>query len=209
MDVNSAAARLGVTPRRIRALIASGHIEAERDGNRWVIVDLGRTGIRKHRPLSQRSRDALIHTIRNRTLGPLKGQERARTAARLSTLRGADDPAALIAEWWGDGDVYGDVFARSLVERARGGDNAYIRQVVAPRRAEYLRKWEDLAQVLATERTVRKLSIDDIADKAGVPASQVRRIEQARPVNAPGALRRILGVVGVEPTALPDMDLTA
>jgi excisionase family DNA binding protein len=204
MDVKQAAERLGVTPRRVVALIANGRIEATKVGRRWEVTKV--PGARSRRPLSVRSRQSLAHALHERTLSGLEGQERARTAARVSRLRASQDPAALLADWWG-GEVESRPvnFGTNLVEHAIAGDRAYVREALHRRRREYLRRPEDLADVVSAERRIQGFSIDDLARTAGVAVSDVRRLERGLPMSTPSTARRVLDVLSVEPTALPDL----
>lgn len=92
MDVAEAANRLGVTPRRVRALIAAGHVKATKIGASWQVETLPDSP-RHSRPLSTRSRRMLVHALQYRTLRSLSGTDRARTAARIRALN--IEPTAL------------------------------------------------------------------------------------------------------------------
>ncbi|QHF23229.1 helix-turn-helix domain-containing protein [Rathayibacter sp. VKM Ac-2804] len=205
MDVKQVAEQLGVTPRRVRAMIAAGRIEARKVGRRWEIVEVPE--VRSRRPLSARSRRLLAHALHERTLSGLEGQERARTAARIRLLRASPDPAGLLADWWGGTVESGLVdFGTNLVQHALHGDPAYVREALHRPRREYLRRPEDLADVVGSERRIQGLSTDELAHAAGVAASDVRRLERGLPMSTPSTARRVLDVLGVEPTALPDLD---
>ena len=206
MDVKQAAERLGVTPRRVVALIANGRIEATKVGRRWEVTEV--PGARSRRPLSVRSRQSLAHALHERTLSGLEGQERARTAARIRRLRASQDPAGLLADWWG-GEVESGLvdFGTNLVQHALHGDPDYVREALHRPRREYLRRLEDLADTVSSERRIMGLSIDDLARTADVEVPDVRRLEHGLPVSRPSIARRVLDALGVEPTALPDLVL--
>lgn len=208
MDVNEASRTLGVTPRRVRALIEQGRIQARIVGGRWQIDNLDNKLSRGRRPLSSRSRSELAEAIRTRSLGAVSGQSRARAAARLRELRESSNPAVLISQWWPDREEGTDAFTRSLVANARAGNNGYIARLVAPRGQRYLRHSRQLSDALKTERAVRGLSQHDLATAAGIPVGVERSLERGITSSSPGMTRRALAAVGIEPTALPDMELS-
>jgi len=52
---------------------------------------------------------------------------------------------------------------------------------------------------------IQGLSTDELARAAGVSVSDVRRLDRGLPMSTPSTARRVLDVLGVEPTALPDL----
>lgn len=205
MDVKDAATQLGVSPRRVIAMIAAGQIDATRTGHGWEVSEL--PSKRSRRPLSPKSRLILAQALHTRSLSGLKGQERARTASRIRELRGAAAPAKLLAEWWG-GKADGPLnFGTNLVQHAIEGDEAYVVEALHRHRREYLRRPEDLADAVSSERRIRGLTIEDLADQAMVSSGDVRAIERAAPMTSPASVRRVLKALEVEPTALPDLVL--
>lgn len=187
----------------MRALVAAGRVSAHKVGGRWEVTGLGQ-GARQRRPLSQRSRAILAQALQTRSLRGLTGQDRARTAARIRQLRTCDDAPQLLVDWWAGSAPGPTGLAANLVEHALAGNRGYVTQTLARRPREYLRRREDLADVVATERTIRGLTRRQLAESAGVRVEDVRAVERAQPVATP-ATRRVLRAVGVEPTALPDM----
>lgn len=209
MKVVEAAVSLGVSPRRVRALIGAGRLAAERHGRDWEVEASSVTaldGRRGRRPLSARSRDLLAQALHQRSLGGLAGQERARTAARIRQLRTAEDPAGLLIQWWGGRPGRAINFGTNLVDHALSGNNAYVKTALARTRYEYLRKPADLADIVNSERTIAGLSRVELAERAQLPVETIRLIENARPVGSPGAIRKVLRALDIEPTALPDMN---
>ena len=204
MNVGEAAEKMGITPRRVRALIAQGQISAMKVGASWEVHDLG-WGARQRRPLSARSRSLLADVLHQRSLGGLRGQDRARTAARIRLLRSVDDPARLLNDWWaGRPDVVVNGGTNLVLHAIRGND-AYVRRMVRTRPREYLRRASDLADIVASERAIAGWTRAQLAEAAGVPLDVVARIERAQPVGSPADLRRVLRAIDVEPTALPTM----
>lgn len=204
MNVADAATQLGVTPRRVRAMIADGRVRAHRVGRAWVVDEI--VSPRDRRPLSTRSWELLAGALRSRTLEDLSGQDRVRTATRIRQLRGSHDPARLLTEWWPRGAAP-DVFMDSLLAHASAGEGDYVREMLRPRR-EYLRSGRDLADVVSSERAIRRLSRAELARAAEVSPDVVRDIEACRSLTAPGSVRRVLRTLEIEPTALPDLALT-
>lgn len=203
MNVEEAASLLGVSARRVRAMIASGGIRAHRDGTAWVIDELASP--KGRRSLSVRSWEVLGRTLKLRTLEGLSGQERSRTAARIRQLRESDAPSRLLIDWRPP-NAPRDLYLDSLVAHAARGNDAYIRQALQ-RPPEYLRREDDLAQVVSSERAILGHSRQWLAEAAGVPETVVRNIETERPLTSPGQVRSVLRVLGIEPTALPNMVL--
>lgn len=205
MDVNQYAEAARVSPRRIRALIASGALNAKKVGRSWEISGgpqrpLGR------RPLSPISQDALADALHSRSLSGITGQTRARTAARIRALRESDDPASLLADWWGGKKPRVLNGGTSLVLHALRGDNDLVRTRLQLKPNEYLRRREDLADVVITERSIHGLSRRELAEAARVSVEVIAGIERAEPANSPGALRRVLRALEVEPSALPTLE---
>lgn len=204
MTVREASKALGVTERRVRALIQQGKLTAHKVGRAWQIDDIEfRRALR--RPLSEHSRLILSRALHNRSLTNLTGQDRKRTAQRITDLRASEDPAALLVDWWG-GQHSGPLnFGTNLVEHAVAGNSAYVIQALHRPQEEYLRKPEDLADVVSSERLVQGLTQTELASKAGVPLEDLRKIERAIHLSSPTPSRRILRILNIEPTALPDL----
>ena len=101
ISVAEAAARRGVSPQRIRALIAAGQLRAERAGRDWVVdpVGLEVTDARVSRPLSRRMAVALIGVAAGENPEGLDPSERARAHSRLERLRRSAEPAQLLRSW--------------------------------------------------------------------------------------------------------------
>jgi excisionase family DNA binding protein len=204
MNVNEAAKRLGVSPRRVVAMIAAGQISAIKAGGRWEISGLP-VARRTRRPLSPHSRALLASALHARSLAGLSGQDLARTAARIRELRSAENPARLLSAWWGGAPDDALNFGTNLVQHAIEGDEAYVTAALHRRRREYLRNPQDLADTVKSERRIRGLTPQGLAEAAHVPLEEVRAIERARPMTSPSIVRRVLRVIDVEPTALPDL----
>jgi len=203
IDVKEFACLRGITERRVRALIANGSIPATKHGRTWEI-DSGATlrPTPSRRPLSEVSRRALSIAIQKRSIISLEGQLRARTAKRLRALREAEDPAALLAAWWGNVPPTIVDAASSMVVRSILGDHESVRVQIRRRPTRYLRRPKDLADAVVTERTILGLSVHALAELAGVTSNEVRRIEGCDP----GSLRSIwcvLRALEIQPTALP------
>lgn len=86
----------------------------------------------------------------------MHGQELLRTAARIGELRSSENPAALMVDWWGGKVPSTPVnFGTNLVQHAVAGDARCVREALHRPRREYLRRREDLADVVRTERRIR------------------------------------------------------
>lgn len=204
MDVHEASESLGVTPRRIRALIQQGRLTAHKQGQAWNIdgLDLHRA---RRRPLSEHSRLILARALHNRSLVGLTGQDRKRTAARIGELRTSDDAAALLIDWWG-GKPFGPLnFGTNLVDHALEGNSAYVAEALRQPRREYLRKPTDLADVVSSERAILGLTPQELAVRAEVRLADLRKIERGERLSTPAPARKILRALDIEPTALPDL----
>lgn len=201
MDVNEAAIKLGVSPRRVRALIGEGRVLAHRSGKTWNVEALPAS--RGRRPLSPTSRAQLAKALHSRSLKGLSGQARARTAQRLNVLRTSSDPAAILLDWWGGRAEEKDAYVRNLLERALAGDASGVRETLRRRRPAYLATAERLSDRIRTERRIQGLTREDLAERAGVDVSRVLDLERGRPMRSPGPSRRILEALEITPSALP------
>lgn len=204
MDVRKASETLGVSPRRIRALIQQGRIAAHKQGQAWHVDDLDVHRARR-RPLSEHSRLILARALHNRSLTGLTGQDRKRTAARIGELRASDDAAALFIDWWG-GKPFGPLnFGTNLVDHALEGNSGYVAETLRQPRREYLRKPADLADIVSSERAILGLTPKELAVRAGVQPADLRKIEHGERLATPAPARKILRALDIEPTALPDL----
>ena len=204
MDVQEAGESLGITPRRVRALIQQGRLPAQKHGQAWRVEDLDVHRARR-RPLSEHSRLILARALHNRSLAGLDGQDRKRTAARIRELRISDDAAELLVDWWG-GKPFGPLnFGTNLVQHALAGNAAYVTESLRQPRREYLRNPSDLADIVSSERAILGLTPRDLAAKACVELADLRKIERGTPLATPTPARRILRTLDIEPTALPDL----
>jgi NAD(P)-dependent dehydrogenase (short-subunit alcohol dehydrogenase family) len=88
------------------------------------------------------------------------------------------------------------------IDRAIAGDSDSIREQLRRNPTRYLRRPEDLAAAVLTERTIRGLSIPALAIKANVTPHQERLTERADP-NSVRSMRRVLRALDLEPSALP------
>jgi excisionase family DNA binding protein len=89
LTVDGAAERLGLHPRRVRAMIQGGALEAEKVGGRWLVsaVDVARNAQLSRprgRPLSSSRAWALVFLIEGRIPTWLSKQEVARTRSYLT-----------------------------------------------------------------------------------------------------------------------------
>ncbi len=203
MDVRTFAQQRGVSERRVRALIANGAIHATKHGRAWAIDDsTAQASAPGRRPLSAESRSALAVAIHTRSIASLHGQTRARTAGRLRALRTAPHPASLLSDWWGGEKPTIVDAATSMVARAIAGDEHSIRIQLARNPTRYLRRPEDLAATVLTERTVLGLSRQSLTEAANLESGELRHIEASTPTSI-AAIRRVLRALDIEPTALP------
>lgn len=99
MSVKEAAARLGVSERRVQALIEAGRLPARRVGRMWLVpvADLSRVKYRS-RPLSPRAAHAVVRSVSGKP-SLLAGSEAARHHSRMAALVADADPAALLRSW--------------------------------------------------------------------------------------------------------------
>ena len=194
---------MGVTPRRVRALIYEGKVVAHKVGGKWEVSALPLP--RSRRSLSPMSRQRLAKALHSRSLSGLGGQALARTAARLRLLRTADDPAQILLDWWGGAADEEDAYVRNLLQRAMSGDSAGVREELRRRHPAYLSTPARLADRITTERRILGLSHAELAERAGVERIVVLGLERGRGTRTPGPSRRVLRALGVNPSALPPM----
>lgn len=204
MNVREASLALGVSERRVRALIQHGKLKAQKVWRTWQIDDL-QLRRAERRPLSEHSQLILSRALHNRSLTGLSGQDRLRTAKRIAELRASKNPAALPIDWWG-GKHSGPLnFGTNLVEHALAGSSAYVREALHRQQEEYLRKPEDLADIVSSERLIQGFTQTELANKAQVPLVDLKMIERAIRLPSPTPSRQILRVLNIEPTALPNL----
>ena len=184
----------------------SGTIRAHRVGGHWEIDEVAPRR-RTRRPLSEGSRLALTHSLHTRTLDGLSGQLRARTAERIRLLRTADEPADILFDWWGGVAPTHLDGGSNLVMHAIEGDRGRVREVLHRPRSEYLREPSALAQTVRDERTIKGLTRNELAERAGVDPALVGSIERAERLSDIVGLRKVLAAIAIEPLALPPMDL--
>ena len=204
LKVGEACKALGVSERRVRALIQQDKLKAQKVGRIWQIdeLDLHRA---TRRSLSKHSRLVLSLALHNRSLAGLRGQDRLRTAKRMAELRSSDNPALLFIDLWG-GESRGPLnFGTNLVDHALAGNTAYVLENLHRQQEEYLRKPEDLADIVSSERLVQGFTQTELARMADVPLADLKKIERAIGLHSPSPSRRILRVLKIEPTALPDV----
>ncbi|MBE8528199.1 helix-turn-helix domain-containing protein, partial [Amycolatopsis sp. H6(2020)] len=110
LSVREAAEHLGVSQRRVRALIAEGRLAAQKLGGRW---EISRSAVQNRvadgafpvRPMSPRSFDMLLERLRSMVDTAQEGRlradavERLRVERRLQQLRSAAEPARLLRAW--------------------------------------------------------------------------------------------------------------
>lgn len=114
LSVKDAAARLGVSERRVRAMLEDGQLEGRKVGGRWL-VDFQADSVAAReklpiKPLSERSSWALIvsitvaHSPRSDCSVPIdleiKPIEKHRLKARIDRLAKAEDPVPLLRSWF-------------------------------------------------------------------------------------------------------------
>ena len=152
------------------------------------------------RPLSSASQRFLALALHNRSLAGLTGQDRARTAARIRALRASTDPAALLVSWWSGRAPVEMNGGTNLVQHALRGNGSYVRERIQARPTEYLREWSALAEVVASERTIRGLTRSELAGLAGVTSVELNTLERALPFDSISAVRRMLRALDIEPS---------
>ena len=100
VGVARAAALLGVSPQRIRALIQRGDIRARREGAVWLI-DPGAlwTVQRVSRPLSPPIASALLEALSGQAPRNLTGRQQDRLHGYLARLHESKEPGPLLTSW--------------------------------------------------------------------------------------------------------------
>ena len=102
IGTGEAAQRLGVSPRRLRALIAEDRVRARWVGRQWLVdeADLLSVLVRPPlRPLGPRLSSALLAALSGQEPSGLSSGERRRLRAHLDRLAGEDEPAPLLSAW--------------------------------------------------------------------------------------------------------------
>lgn len=83
LSVKEAACELGISPARVRKLIADGEIAASKVGNAWALEEKDVLDRLARRPRAGRPRKADDEHAPSACKGPRGGSERARRAKRL------------------------------------------------------------------------------------------------------------------------------
>jgi excisionase family DNA binding protein len=101
LSVTQAAARIGVSAQRVRALISDGQLPAERVGHQWVVNDtvLARHEARAGRPLSERSAWNLLNLASGTDQSQLTPSDRRRARQRLDILVKSPMPEKQLRAW--------------------------------------------------------------------------------------------------------------
>ena len=102
IGTGEAAQHLGVSPRRLRALIAEDRVRARWVGRQWLVdeADLLSVLVRPPvRPLGPRLSSALLAALSGQEPSGLSSGERRRLRAHLDRLAGEDEPAPLLSAW--------------------------------------------------------------------------------------------------------------
>jgi hypothetical protein len=200
----------GISPRRVRALAAAGRIPAHRVGTAWVIEDGARhEASHAPRPMGARMRQLLLRALRDQSLVGLTGPDRIRVARHLGALRAADEPAALLRAWFRDDVPTGWTPGELIVRQAHEGRDDRVAALVRRPRRTFASTPERLARAIVDERSIRQLSRDELAVRAGVAADVVADLERGRPGVGIGATRSVLRALDVEPLALPPVTTEA
>ncbi|MCA4134857.1 helix-turn-helix domain-containing protein [Arthrobacter sp. M4] len=101
ISVKDAAGRLGVSERRVRAMIEDGGIRGQKVGGRWL-VEAGDAAFRVKalpiKPLSERASWLLIDSLSDRSM-QAEPVERHRLKDRLGRLFLSEDPVPLLKAW--------------------------------------------------------------------------------------------------------------
>ena len=100
LDVRSVAEYLGVSDRRVRQLIDSGALPAQRLGGRYIIEEYRVPRSRPTtRPMSPRISWAFIDMLSGKRPSGISNSERTRLKDKYERLLAMDDPADLLRSW--------------------------------------------------------------------------------------------------------------
>lgn len=102
IGVREVSARLGVSPRRVRAMIQRGDLRALSVSGRWVVEEaelVGRGGRRVARPMSPRVATALLDLLSGEEPVTLSPSEAWRLRGRRDRLFTDPAPATLLRAW--------------------------------------------------------------------------------------------------------------
>lgn len=100
LDVRGVAEYLGVSDRRVRQLIDSGDLPAQRLGGRYIIEEYHLPRSRPTtRPMSPRIAWAFIEMLSGERPSGISNSERARLKDKYERLLAVDEPADLLRSW--------------------------------------------------------------------------------------------------------------
>lgn len=189
MNVSEAARTLGISERRVRAMIRSGRAKATMSNGAWQIEEIVRAD---RRPLSERSRALLARALHDWSVGGLKGHDLKRTAGRIRELMDSDDPSSLLRAWWGTPVFEVRNAGDSLVRSAFANDDEFVHSYLHRNRHAYLIDSESTRDAVVTMRNISGRSIADVAKAAGVGEAVVSDIERGILPDSIVSMRRIL-----------------
>ena len=101
VGVAEAAAQLGISPQRVRHLLASGRLAGHQISGRWVIdpAGLNRPEVSAGRPMSSRMAWGFVELLEGDRPDGLAPSEVSRLRNRARDLAGAADPALMLRSW--------------------------------------------------------------------------------------------------------------
>jgi len=101
VGVTQAAARLGVSPQRVRQLLESGRLPGQQVFGRWVIdpAALNRPEVSAGRPMSSRMAWGLVELLEGDRPEGLAPSEVSRLRRKVRSLASALDPALVLRSW--------------------------------------------------------------------------------------------------------------
>lgn len=189
MNVSEAARTLGVSDRRVRAMIRSGRAKASMKNGAWQIEGIARAD---RRPLSERSRTQLARALHDWSLRGLTGHDLTRTAGRMRSLVDSDDPSSLLRSWWGTSDFEVRNAGDSLARSAFAEDEEFVYAYLHRNRHAYLTDAESTRDAVVTMRRISGRSVEVAAATANVDEGVLRGIERGRLPSSVVTMRRIL-----------------
>jgi excisionase family DNA binding protein len=205
LTVRGYATAAGISERRVRKLISDGTIPATRFGNSWAIDEQAVTHARAiSRPLSPRSAAMLQTALDTDSLSGLTGNDRARTAKLIRTLRGSAAPGETLRSWTKNYEPTGNKTGAALIRLAHNGNDRQISKLLSYPHRKFLNTSERLARVIRDERTISGLTIDALSSVAAVPRDDVLALEAGRWSDVKvGTARNVLRALDLVPSVLP------
>ncbi|MGO1543275.1 MAG: hypothetical protein ACTHXA_02935 [Gulosibacter sp.] len=189
----------GISVQRARELARNGRIPARKFGGSWVVESGSARQSRSQRPLSPTSQADLIAYFNTRSLLHVNGTRRARLAERVRKLQDAENPAALIRQYFAGSQASDGIGGAAIIRAALRGFDVQVREVLQVRHRLFIRSSADLARVMLDSRALLGEESYRAATEQWLTKTQIRQLERGnRSAVAMPQLQQVLSSMGLQ-----------